>query len=137
MLFRSLYLSDKNRTPGRYCGLDCMQPMVDEAKARTGCDVSLCDILHDPLEEADFYVCSGAMNILERFETHLFIRRCYEHARHAFVFNLLEGDDESMVYNYFTAKEISAIGRELGAKITIKRGYLERDITVAFYKEAL
>ena len=129
-----LYLCEKKRAPFRYGGLDCMAPMVDEAQARTGCDIRLCDILHDPLDEADYYVCSGAMNILERFETHLFITRCFEHARRGFVFNLLEGRDESMVYNYFTAREISAIGRNLGAKVAVKRGYLERDFTVAFYK---
>ena len=129
------YLAELERLPERYVGLDCMEPMVDEAKGRTGCEIRLCDILHDNLVEADYYVCSGAMNILERFETHLFIRRCYEHAKRGFVFNMLEGRDESMVYNYFTPGEIKKLGRELGARVVIKRGYLERDMTVSFYKK--
>jgi 2-polyprenyl-3-methyl-5-hydroxy-6-metoxy-1,4-benzoquinol methylase len=128
------YLADMERLPAQYTGLDCMEPMVAEAKERTGCEIRLCDILHDPLVEADYYICSGAMNILERFETHLFIRRCYEHAKLGFVFNMLEGRDESMVYNYFTPGEIKKLGRELGARVVIKKGYLERDMTVAFYK---
>ncbi len=132
----SLYLEETGRSPERYIGLDCMAPMVEEARKRTGCEIAQCDILHDALPEADFYVCSGAMNILMRFETHPFIRHCFEQARHGFVFNLLEGNDESMVYNYFTAAEIRKMGRDLGARVAIKRGYLPRDITAAFYKEA-
>ena len=128
------YLGGRGRSPRSYLGLDCMKPMVEEAQKRTGCEIRRCNVLHDPLEEADYYVCSGAMNILERFETHLFITRCYEHSRRGFVFNLLEGRDDSMVYNYFRPAAIEALGRELGAEVKIRRGYLERDFTVAFYK---
>ena len=130
-----LYLQSQRRRPKSYTGLEVMPQMAEEARERTGCEIRSCDILKDPLPEADYYLCSGAMNILTRFETHLFIRRCFEASRKGFIFNLLEGDDASMVYNYFQPEEIKQLGRELGAKIKITRGYLPRDFTAVFYKK--
>ena len=129
-----LYLKMQRRHPKSYLGLEIMPEMAEEARERTGCEVLSCDILTDPLTETDYYLCSGAMNILTRFETHLFIHRCFEASRKGFIFNLLEGDDASMVYNYFLPKEIKQLGRELGADVKITRGYLPRDFTVAFFK---
>lgn len=129
-----LYLKEHSSTPKKYIGLEIMESMIGPALERTGCQILACDILHDPLPEADYYVCSGAMNILTRFETHLFIRRCFEASKKGFVFNLLKGPDESLVYNYFRPSEIKKLGRELGAKVKIKEGYLPRDFSVAFYK---
>ncbi len=128
------YLCDNAQQPQNYTGLEIMEPMVETAKERTSCTILQCDVLNDELPSADYYVCSGAMNILTRFETHLFIRRCYEASTKGFVFNLLEGEDESLVYNYFLPREVKAIAKELGAKIKIKQGYLPRDFTVALYK---
>ncbi len=129
-----LYLQEQHHLPRSYIGLEIMEPMITAARERTGCTIRQCDILHDSLPEADFYLCSGAMNILTRFETHLFIRRCFEASKQGFVFNLLSGKDDSLVYNYFLPKEIKQLGCELGAKVMIKEGYLPRDFTVAFFK---
>lgn len=131
-----LYLDRQMRSPGAYVGLELMPQMCEEAHQRTGCEIIQCNILEDPLPDADYYLCSGAMNILTRFETHLFIRRCFEASKKGFVFNLLEGKDASMVYNYFTPEEIYAIGKEMGVKkVEIKRGYLPQDFTVFFEKK--
>lgn len=129
-----LYLQHHNRLPATYTGLEVMEPMIETARERTGCLIRPCDILHDALPQADFYLCSGAMNILTRFETHLFIRRCFEASEQGFVFNLLSGKDDSLVYNYFLPEEIKRLGAELGADVKMKAGYLPRDFTVAFYK---
>ena len=129
-----LFLQRRSTPPKRYIGLEVMPEIAGEARARTGCEILERDILTDPLPEADYYLCSGAMNILTRFETHLFIRRCFEASSRGFIFNLLEGDDASMVYNYFQPEEIKQLGSKLGAKVKINRGYLPRDFTVAFYK---
>jgi len=131
-----LYMKRRGMQPKMYTGLEIMPEMVEEARRRTGCEIRQCDVLCDPIPEADYYLCSGAMNILERFETHLFIRRCYEQSRRAFVFNILEGSDESMVYNYFTEHELRHIADELGAFVKVQKGYLPKDITVALFKEA-
>ena len=50
------------------------------------------------------------------------------------VFNMLEGGDESMVYNYYQPKEIETIAKELGVVFSMKKGYLPRDFTVYLEK---
>lgn len=130
-----LYMQKKGTLPRSYVGLEIMETMVEEARKRVVCEVRVCDILRDPLPETDYYICSGAMNILTRDETVLFIRRCFAASRQGFVFNLLEGEDESLVYNYCQPKEIEIIAKELGAGFTMKRGYLPRDFTVFLQKE--
>ena len=130
-----LYLKEKKMKFGRYIGLEMMESMVKEASQRVPCEIRVSDVLSDPLPEADYYVCSGAMNILTRDETYLFIRRCLASSKKAFVFNLLEGKDDSMVYNYFRPQEIEAFAKEWGLSYKMKRGYLPRDFTVLLTKE--
>jgi len=125
-----LYMQAKKMRFGTYIGLEVMKSMVDEASQRVTCEIRVSDVLCDTLPEADYYVCSGAMNILTREETYLFIRRCLSASKKAFVFNLLEGEDDSMVYNYFRPKEIEAFAKEWGVSYKMKRGYLPRDFTV-------
>jgi len=130
-----IYLRENKIAFGSYMGLEVMESMVLEASKRVACEIQLCDVLHDPLPKADYYICSGAMNILTRDETYLFIRRCLAASRKAFVFNMLEGEDESMVYNYFKPKEIEALAEALGVGYTMKKGYLPRDFTVCLMKQ--
>jgi SAM-dependent methyltransferase len=130
------FLQKEPSPPKHYIGLEIMEPMIATARVRTGCTIISCNILHDPLPEADFYFCSGAMNILTRFETYLFIRRCFEASRQGFVFNLLKGEDNSSVYNYFYLPGIKKLGRNLGANVKIIEGYLPHDFSPAFYKES-
>ena len=130
-----LYLQKQKRLPLQYTGLDCMDVMVTEARQRTSCDIFSCDILRDPLMEADFYCCSGAMNILDPFETQLFIRRCYDAARYGFVFNILRGERDDLLYNYMQVEAIEAIATTLKATCKITTGYLEYDMSVALYKQ--
>ncbi|WP_345993043.1 class I SAM-dependent methyltransferase [Sulfurimonas sp. HSL-1716] len=120
--------------PLRYTGIDVMDEMVKEAKNRTGCEILKLDACTDELPHADYYLCSGAMNILQKFETYQFIRNCYGASEKGFLFNILEGEDESLVYNYFKEKEIRELARQLGAKIEIRKGYLQKDMSVGMYK---
>ncbi|MDA3946445.1 MAG: class I SAM-dependent methyltransferase [Helicobacteraceae bacterium] len=132
-----LYMQKKSTLPYSYVGLEIMESMVDEARKRVDCEIRVCDALFDPLPKADYYICSGAMNILTREETTLFIRRCLNASTKGFVFNLLEGEDESLVYNYYRPEEIEAVAKELGVSYKVKQGYLPRDFTVLFLKTAL
>ena len=120
--------------PLQYIGVDIMDTMVEEAKKRTGCEILKLDALYDELPLGDYYICSGAMNILQKSETHLFIQNCFRASKKGFVFNILEGDDESLVYNYFRVKEIKELAKELGAKCEIKKGYMHKDISVGLFK---
>ena len=134
--FADLYMyMQANKVPfNSYIGLEVMASMVEEAQKRVGCEIKVCDVLYDPLPTADYYICSGAMNILTREETYTFIRRCLAASKKGFVFNMLEGEDESMVYNYFRPKEIKVFAKELGVTFKMKQGYLPRDFSVLLTK---
>ena len=129
------YLKDKEIGCTHYIGLDLSPSMVKIAQEKTLCEVYEKDICRDLLPQADYYFCSGAMNILSRFDTFLFIRNCYESSKKGFVFNLLMGEDDSLVYNHFYPQELQDLFDDLGAIVSIKKGYLPHDFTVFMKKE--
>jgi len=129
------YLQRHEVTFTSYTGLDLSPRMVEIAYETTGCKIVECNICTDILPQGDYYICSGAMNILSRFDTYLFIRNCYLASKKGFVFNLLMGDDDSAVYNHFYPNELQNLFDELGAKVLIKKGYLRHDFTVFMKKE--
>lgn len=129
------YLIKKYNEPIEYVGLDALEVMVQEALLRTGQVIYQCDILNDQLPKGEFYLCSGALNILTCYEAHRFIRRCYDASVRGVIFNFLEGEDTSMTYNYLQRSQIEALGHHLGARLEFRSGYYKEDCTVAFYKE--
>ena len=142
-----LYAQKKQKLPQKYIGIDSLSDMYSIASEQTGCEIIIADICTpraflpdgqgiDELPTASYYICSGAMNVLNSFETHLFMRNCYEASECGFIFNILHGDIDSETYNYMTTSQIESIASDLGVKdISIKDGYLEDDITVGFFKE--
>ena len=74
------------------------------------------------------------MNILNRFETHLFIHRCFEASRKGFVFNLLKGEDTSKHFNYWQVEELVEHLKTYGCEIVLKEGYMDGDFTVLLKK---
>lgn len=126
-----LYLKEKNRLPKTYTGMDLCEPMVTEAKVRTGCKIVQRDILRQTIPLADWYVASGSMNLLTRVETGIFIQRCFEKSRKGFVFNLLQGREQKEgAFSYWLPHEIKALCHPIAAKIEIKEGYMDGDFTV-------
>lgn len=117
-----------------YVGIDSVDIAVREARTRTGATILHRDILRDSVPEADYYLCSGALNILTRQGAITFIERCFHASREGMIFNFLEGEKESKIYNYFQLSEIQLLGERLGAKMAFRRSYYESDCTVAFYK---
>jgi len=103
--------------------------MVEAARERTGQRILRRDILKDPLPEADWYLLSGSLNLLTRFETVLAVKRCLDAANRGIVFNLLEGRDRSDTYNHWLPREMEKVCRGFG-KVRIYRGYLDGDFTV-------
>ncbi|WP_295586903.1 class I SAM-dependent methyltransferase [uncultured Lamprocystis sp.] len=124
------YLKSAGALPGRYLGIDVVAPMVELARARTRQEILLLDALQDPLPEADYYVCSGAMNTFTRDETRQFIARCLAASRGGFLFNLLRGLDDCDTFNYWEPDEMLALAQDLGAVCAIETGYLREDFTV-------
>jgi len=126
-----LYLVTNGDRPGQYLGIDVVEPMVDTARARTGCTILLRDILEDPLPEADYYLCSGAMNTLTREETQRFIARCFAAARHGLIFNLLRGPDSSETFNECLPEDVRDWTQGLDAEVEIADDYWSGDFTTA------
>ena len=130
-----VWLQQQNIELSSYTGVDTIQEMVDFAKKNTAQNIIKADICTDDVKVADYYICSGAMNVLNKFETHLFIQKCYSLCNYAFVFNILYGTKISQTYNYMTKQQIYSIAKELKVKnIKTNTSYLKNDITVAFYK---
>ena len=129
------YMVKKKKTPKQYIGIDSLLDMYSIASENTGCEIIIADICKETLVNADYYVCSGALNVLTKFETHQFIQNCYNSSKYGFIFNALHGDTESETYNYLTSPEIEKIAKDLNVKEVIYRdGYLKDDITVGFFK---
>ncbi|MDD3463378.1 MAG: class I SAM-dependent methyltransferase [Sulfurospirillaceae bacterium] len=125
-----LFLKDRGCSPQSYVGYDILDKMVQVARKKTKQPCFQKNILKDPLQSADYYVASGSMNILNRFETFLFIRRCYEASKKGFVFNLLKGKDEGEDFNPFLPYEIEEAVADFGCDVLIEEGYMEGDFTV-------
>jgi len=130
-----LYAKKKKHFIKKYIGIDSVLDMYSIASKRTGCEIVLADISKDKIPSASYYICSGAMNVLNAFETHLFMRNCYEASEIGFIFNILHGDKKSQTYNYLTTSQITNIASNIGVtNIKIKDDYMKNDITVGFFK---
>lgn len=130
-----LYLEKKKKLPKKYIGIDSLSEMYSIASNNTAQEILIADITSAALPLEDYYVCSGALNTLTKYESIAFIQNCYNSSKIGFIFNALHGDKESQTYNYLTKNEIQTIANTLGVqKIMYKEGYLEDDITVGFYR---
>jgi SAM-dependent methyltransferase len=129
------YIQSRSLTPKSYIGIDSIKEMCSITSERTGQQTLHADICKARLPQADYYICSGAMNILSEFETYLFVQNCFEASTYGFIFNILYGDIQSKMYNYVTKEKLQQIAKELGVTETrFQEGYLEGDISVAFLK---
>lgn len=127
------YISDYHDI--EYIGYDIVEENVSIAKERTNQTIMIKDILNEPLEMADFYIASGSMNILSRFETFLFIERCFMQSKKGFVFNLPYGKDESKNFNYFLPQEIKHFAKKFDCEVIMTSGYLPHDFTIYLKKD--
>ncbi len=131
-----MYMLKKKKTPKEYVGIDSLIDMYSIASEKTGKEIIIADICKDRLPSAEYYVCSGAMNVLNSFETYLFMQNCFSTCTHGFIFNILHGDKDSETYNYLTTKQIKDISIDLKVdSVIMKDGYLKDDITVGFFKK--
>ena len=128
------YLQNTAMQCNKYIGIDSIEQMCTIASQNTQEEIILANITTDILPSCQYYVCSGAMNILNSFETHLFIQNCFRASQKAFIFNILSGNKESDTFNYVSENKIRKIAKSLGVKrIEIHDNYMENDITIGFY----
>lgn len=131
-----IYLQQHNLTPRSYIGIDCLDFMCTIARNNTKQTIIQADITtKTTLPIADFYICSGAMNTLTKFESYLFIHNCYHHATQGFCFNILYKNTHSNTYNYFYKQDIQQLKKSLHvSQIRMKKEYIEDDRTFLFLK---
>jgi len=125
------YLQNNNKLPSSYIGVDIESMMIDVASKRFK-DVSFykTDILKDKLIIADYYICSGSMNILNKTDVFRFIQRSFEVSQKGFIFNFLT----KYSFNKLSLDEVKDFCTTLSSKIKIKSNYLDNDITIALLK---
>jgi len=129
------YLQDNNLQVKEYIGLDSLEIMCEIASKRTNAKIIQADITKDEIPSYDYYICSGALNILTPFETYQFLRTCFLASKKGFIFNILHGDKQSPTYNYLSTSQIKQIAKELKVKrVKIIDDYLDNDITIGFFK---
>lgn len=88
------------------------------------------DVLEDELFVADYYICSGAMNILNKKDFYHFIDRCFEASTKGFIFNFLKNKS----FNKIKIEEVLSYCSSLTPKIKTKNNYLENDFTIFMIK---
>lgn len=107
------------------------EEMINLAKKRTpNLNLKISNILQDTLEIKDYYICSGALNILTQEETLIFISKCFNNSKKGFVFNFLKQDTLNSVHY----SDILEFCKTLPCEIKVQNGYLDNDISVYLKK---
>jgi len=118
-----------------YIGLDSVQDSIQICKQRLPEISFTCkDILKDDLPYADWYVASGTLNILNDFQTWLFLEKILAHSKRGIVFNMLEGSKKSENFNYQKKEDIIAFAKSKGFTCRLMNEYLKNDMTVEIRK---
>lgn len=125
------YLLVNDIYPLEYTGIDCLEDMIDISKARFP-DIKFLkrNILEEELVESDYYVCSGALNILTKEEVFIFIKNCFSACKKGFVFNFLKLQS----YNKIEISEVIEFCNSLSDTVETKDNYLNNDFTIFMVK---
>ena len=125
------YLELNNKLPSKYLGIDCEDSMVTICKKRLPNQKFIKqNILTDTLIEADYYICSGALNILTIDEVYKFIDRCFKASSKGFIFNFLK----SHSFNKLNIDDVISFCKTKTTIIKTKDNYLNNDFTIFMVK---
>jgi SAM-dependent methyltransferase len=120
------YLQDNKIPIGQYIGLDCEDFMIEHAQSRfENISFYTKDILRDDLPQADYYICSGALNLLSYHNFFKFIKNAFAHTKKGFVFNFLTHHS----FNQMDIQSVENFCHTFNVKLHIKKNYLNNDIT--------
>lgn len=125
------YLIRNNKEAKNYLGIDCEKMMINVASKRfPNIDFKVQNILEDDLLFADYYICSGAMNILEKKDVFSFIEKCFFKSNKGFIFNFLKNDSLCKVDHI----EVINFCKKLTKNIEFKDSYLPNDFSIFLKK---
>jgi SAM-dependent methyltransferase len=118
-----------------YVGIDSVKNSIKICTERLPKISFTCkDILKDDLPYADWYIASGTLNILNDFQTWLFLEKILSHSSKGIVFNVLEGSKKSENFNYQKKEDIIAFAKSKGFTCRLMTDYLKNDMTVEIRK---
>lgn len=125
------YLFDNDLKPKSYTGIDCEDQMIKLASKRfLNVDFFVQNVLNDELKMTDYYICSGALSILDKKEIFLFIKKCFNSSKKAFIFNFLKNDSLTKIQ----VEDVLNYCKTLTNNIEKKENYLENDISFILRK---
>jgi SAM-dependent methyltransferase len=132
-----IYLQESNQLPRQYIGIDVEEQMIQSAMSRIDAPFYVKDIINQELPHSDYYVCSGAMNIMTKDESLEFIYNIYKHSIKGVVFNLLQSSFVSNhdVYNSFSIYEALTYCKTFSKNIEFKADYIDGDFTIFIDKK--
>jgi len=125
------YLKIRNLSPDIYLGIDCEEFILNITSRSFDKNVFIkCDILKDTIPNADYLICSGALNILNQIDFLEAIKNCYLASNKGFVFNFLtphsvHGLSFEIIYGFC---------KELANKVKVEDNYLPNDCTIYLEK---
>jgi len=131
-----IYLNKYNLLPKEYIGIDIEEQMIELAMQRVDAPFYVQDVLSGNLSIKDYYISSGALNILTKEESYTFITNAFEHSKLGFIFNVLDELKivDSGIYNGFRLSELLKFCKNLSSNIIVKDGYLDGDFTIFIKK---
>ncbi len=121
------YLKKNQKVPKSYIGIDCEANMIKIAQNRfPSLEFYVQDVLRDELFFADYYVCSGAMNLLNKNSFFHFIAQAWQYSQKGFVFNFLKQKS----FNGIKADEVMDFCHTLSPRVEVYDNYLKNDLTL-------
>jgi SAM-dependent methyltransferase len=125
------FLEQKRLKPKKYIGYDSEEVIIQEAKRRyPKYDFEIKNILQDEIKVVDYYICSGAINILSVKESFEFIKNIYSYSKKGICFNFLVGTN----YNGIRADDVLDFCSTFTKNIRTKEYYIENDFSVLLRK---
>jgi len=125
------YFQKSNIYPKSYTGIDCEEFIIELSKKRfPNSKFYKKNLLKDDLPKADYYVCSGALNILREDDFLDAIKKCYEESDKGFIFNTLT---EAYIHE-LTIFDVFLYCQNIANEVIIKDDYLENDYTIFMKK---
>lgn len=125
------YLKKENLNLSIYLGIDCEKFILDITKEEFDKNVFIkCNILKDRIPNADYLICSGALNILNQIDFLQAIKNCYLVSTKGFVFNFLTSQS---IHN-LSFEVIYKFCKDLTNKVTVIENYLPNDCTIFLEK---
>lgn len=124
------YFKKQNSFPKNYIGIDCEDFMIELCnETYPKYNFTKLDILTNNLPIGDYYICSGAVNLLDKENLFLFIKNCFNSSKKGFIFNHISNN----FYN-ISKDEVLNYCQTITNKFKVEENYLKNDYTIYLMK---